>query len=110
MDNVYQPRTRLQSQQHVRRRRPVRKRVIISVLVAILLIAGVLFWKSSALLSAFWDTSVTQIAHINAPVPKPINILLLGIGGGTHEGPDLTDTIICTNFSASKLACPGSPP
>jgi len=64
------------------------------VLFAIILILGVLFWKSSALLSSFWDKSVTQIAHINAPPPKPINILLLGIGGGTHEGPDLTDTII----------------
>ena len=27
-----------------------------------------------------------------------INILLLGIGGGTHEGPDLTDTIILASI------------
>ncbi len=27
-----------------------------------------------------------------------INILLLGIGGGTHDGPDLTDTIIFANI------------
>jgi polyisoprenyl-teichoic acid--peptidoglycan teichoic acid transferase len=91
---MYNPRTRLQQQQHIRRRRPVRKRVIFAILVAFILIFGVLFWKSSAILSAFWSTSVTEIAHINAPPEKPVNILLLGIGGGTHEGPDLTDTII----------------
>jgi LCP family protein required for cell wall assembly len=94
MDNVYRPQTRLQSQLQPRRRRPVKKRVVIAFLVALILIVGVLIWKSSALLSAFWQTSVDQIAHINAPSPKPINLLLLGIGGGTHEGPDLTDTII----------------
>ena len=91
---MYNPRTRLQTQLQTRRRRPVKKRVVFAFLVALILIAGVLFWKSSALLSAFWQTSVTQIAHINASPPKPINLLLLGIGGGTHEGPDLTDTII----------------
>ena len=37
---------------------------------------------------------MAQVAHIAAPPPKPVNLLLLGIGGGTHEGPDLTDTII----------------
>lgn len=94
MDNSYQPRTRLQPQEHIRRRRPARKRVVLALLVAFLLIAGVLLWKSSALLALFWQTGVREITHINAPPPKPINLLLLGIGGGTHDGPDLTDTII----------------
>lgn len=31
-----------------------------------------------------------------------INILLLGIGGGTHEGPDLTDTIIFASVNPDK--------
>jgi LCP family protein required for cell wall assembly len=31
-----------------------------------------------------------------------VNILLLGIGGGTHEGPDLTDTIIVLSFHLTK--------
>lgn len=31
-----------------------------------------------------------------------INILLLGIGGGTHEGPNLTDTIILANLNTAK--------
>src|SRR3990172_9559930 len=31
-----------------------------------------------------------------------INILLLGIGGKNHEGPNLTDTMIFTSISLSK--------
>jgi LCP family protein required for cell wall assembly len=31
-----------------------------------------------------------------------VNILLLGIGGGSHEGPDLTDTIIVVSFHLTK--------
>jgi len=30
------------------------------------------------------------------------NILILGIGGGDHEGPDLTDTIILLSFSLTE--------
>lgn len=31
-----------------------------------------------------------------------VNLLLLGIGGGNHDGPNLTDTIIFTSFNPSK--------
>lgn len=31
-----------------------------------------------------------------------MNILILGIGGGTHEGPDLTDTIIFVSIDEKK--------
>jgi len=31
-----------------------------------------------------------------------VNILLLGVGGGTHEGPDLTDTIIVVSFHLTQ--------
>src|SRR5216683_7646125 len=88
MDNL--SRSRL----HTRRRRPVRRRVIVAFWVAVILIAGVLLWKSSSLIALLWDTGINQITHIGAPPEKPVNLLLLGIGGGTHEGPDLTDTII----------------
>ena len=90
MDNLYR------AQQHTptRRRKPARKRVFFALLVALILIFGVLFWKSSAILALLWNTGVDQVTHINAPPEKPVNILLLGVGGGTHAGPDLTDTII----------------
>lgn len=90
MDNLYRPHSRLQTQ----RRKPARRRVFFALLVAFILIFGVLFWKSSAILALLWNTGVDQVTHLNAPPEKPVNLLLLGIGGGTHEGPDLTDTII----------------
>lgn len=40
--------------------------------------------------------------HKNIDLKKAdntINILLLGVGGGTHEGPDLTDTIMFTSIN-----------
>jgi len=98
MDNLNNSRSRLHtqpnSQMPIRRRRPVRKRVVFAFWVALILIFGVLFWKSSAVLALMWNTSVEKVTHFDAPPPKPVNMLLLGIGGGTHEGPDLTDTII----------------
>lgn len=88
MDNLY--RSRL----NTRRRRPIRKRVVVAFWVAVILIFGVLLWKSSSLIALFLQSSVNQVAQLGAPPEKPVNLLLLGIGGGTHDGPDLTDTII----------------
>src|SRR5690606_23734852 len=34
--------------------------------------------------------------------PVNFNVLLLGIGGGTHDGPNLTDTIILANIDQKK--------
>src|SRR5262249_19278911 len=33
---------------------------------------------------------------------KKINLLILGVGGGNHEGPDLTDTIIFSSIDPKK--------
>src|SRR5579863_7781894 len=77
-----------------RRHRPAPKRVIAAFWVSLILICAVLFWKSSAIVGLFVKNEVNQITHFNQPPPKPINLLLLGVGGGTHDGPDLTDTII----------------
>src|SRR5215469_5430643 len=81
MDNVYR----------TRRHKPVRKRVFFALLVAFLLIFGVLLYKGAGVAIVFINNLIAriQLSHV-----KPINILLLGVGGGTHDGPDLTDTII----------------
>jgi LCP family protein required for cell wall assembly len=76
------------------RRRPTPIRVVVAFCVAVLLICVVLFWKSSAILGLFWKSEINQITHFTQPPQKSINLLLLGVGGGTHDGPDLTDTII----------------
>ncbi len=87
MDNLY--RTRM----HSHRQRQPRKRVFFALLVALVLIFGVLAWKSSEAISLFLR-SMFHKSTLQQQSDKTINILLLGVGGGTHEGPDLTDTII----------------
>ncbi len=34
--------------------------------------------------------------------PQSLNVLILGIGGGAHDGPNLTDTIILANINPEK--------
>jgi len=89
MDNVYR----------TRRRKPVRKRVFFALLVACILIFGVLLYKGAGALSLFVGDLIARIQLAHA---KPINILLLGVGGGTHEGPDLTDTIILAHVDPAN--------
>jgi polyisoprenyl-teichoic acid--peptidoglycan teichoic acid transferase len=43
-----------------------------------------------------------ELSEVNAQDPKPINILLLGIGGGNHEGPKLTDSIIIASIDVNE--------
>src|SRR5205814_7952897 len=38
--------------------------------------------------------AVDKKIQLKETTENRVNVLLLGIGGGTHEGPDLTDTII----------------
>lgn len=77
-----------------RRRKPARKRVLFALLIALVLIGGVLIWKSGNLLPFLWNISFKKDIHLKESSDKKINLLLLGVGGGTHDGPDLTDTII----------------
>lgn len=77
------------------RPRPVRKRVFFALLVAFVLIFSVLISKSGGILSALLHEVFQKPA-------KPVNVLLLGIGGGTHEGPDLTDTMIFAHIDPTN--------
>lgn len=71
-----------------RRYKPVRKRVYIALLVAVILIFWALISNSGGIFSFLLN------AFSKHEAPQPINVLLLGIGGGTHDGPNLTDTMI----------------
>lgn len=43
-----------------------------------------------------------ELSEINKSDPQRINILLLGIGGGNHEGPRLTDSIIVASIDIDE--------
>lgn len=78
-----------------RRQRRIKKRVIFALVIFVVivaLIAAVNLLKSSPA-SPFKGI-------IKEKQAEQMNLLLLGVGGGTHEGPDLTDTIIYANLDS----------
>lgn len=92
-----------------------------SAVVAIFLISGgFLAWKGYANLHKVFHGSSTVAALGSRPVAPDllkgegdgrVNILLLGIGGPGHDGPDLTDTMVVlsvdpVNKTAAMLSVP----
>ena len=70
------------------------------VLVFILLSVGLFFWKSTS------NTSVVNFVlnrggSLEADRGR-VNILLLGIAGGRHDGPNLTDTIMVASIDTKS--------
>lgn len=70
-------------------------------------ITKIVFWSQSFMR----DTGLTPIAMVRLLVGNGVelpsqegktNILFLGIGGGTHEGADLTDTILVLTLDNQK--------
>lgn len=52
--------------------------------------------------SLFWGVVVDRSISIKNNDNGVINVLLLGIGGGKHDGPNLTDTIILASLDPKK--------
>lgn len=77
----------------MRKKKPL---IIVGIFVAILVIFFIAKTASfyPFLFQLFFDKGVNLKQTDNK-----INILILGIGGGNHEGPNLTDTIILANLN-----------
>lgn len=94
----------------IRRRTTAKRAVLRTAMVAMALFVGVSgllttqgFWK----LSRMFKGSAAPVAALQKNVDPNllksegagrINVLLLGIGGGTHDGPDLTDSIMLASI------------
>jgi len=80
--------------------------VLILIMCAYFGIQTVRFTKSAEKQFGLTPLSMYQLATDGEAMVKSndgrVNILLLGVGGGTHEGPDLTDTIIVVSFDLTK--------
>jgi polyisoprenyl-teichoic acid--peptidoglycan teichoic acid transferase len=84
------------------------------ILLGVVLIFSVLFTKISSFVHIAPGTLISialgrgeQLKTTNGKT----NILLLGVGGGTHDGPDLTDTILIVSLDmvgkkASMISIP----
>ena len=76
--------------------------VLFIFLVLILGFAGVKLWKYLAI---GMQVVTSNKINLKQTPESRINLLLLGVGGGTHEGPNLTDTIILASIDpATKKA------
>jgi LCP family protein required for cell wall assembly len=76
----------------MRRKRPLILIGIIVVLLAIFVI------KTANVYPFLFQLVFNQGINLKQTTDNRINILLLGTGGGNHEGPNLTDTIILASL------------
>lgn len=72
----------------------VKKRVKIALFIFFIIIFGTFLIKSGKYIPALFQLFFQKEINLKASSQNRINVLLLGIGGGSHEGPNLTDTII----------------
>lgn len=84
------------------------KKKIISIIIAALLFGAIIFFAIFAFLKyrqvvvkVNKDITLANISPTATPTPdpnRPFSILLMGYGGGVHEGGTLTDSIIVAQF------------
>lgn len=72
-----------------------RKKITLYISLGIIILLFLLVLRYVPL---FWGVFIDKKINLKTSSIGSVNILLLGIGGGTHDGPDLTDTIILANI------------
>jgi polyisoprenyl-teichoic acid--peptidoglycan teichoic acid transferase len=77
-----------------RRQQAIKKRVLTALFIFFLLFAGFLLVKGGKYLPALFQLLFQPEIQLSTANDKRVNLLLLGIGGGNHDGPSLTDTMI----------------
>ncbi len=98
------------------KRFPMKKFLIFFLTLFFLTFGGIYFWSKSVTGKVFVPRTKTAV-NANSPSPKetprpatvaefldkniPFNILLLGYGGGKHEGTYLTDSLIVARLDPS---------
>ena len=77
-----------------RQQKLIRKRALTALLIFVFILAGIGFIKGAKFVPVIFQYFFHKGIDLKQTKDNKINILLLGVGGGTHEGPNLTDTII----------------
>lgn len=80
----------------------MRKKILFIILFAVGVYIAIRIFMG---LSSIVPTAARIIFHRASALHSTngrIGVLILGIGGGTHDGPDLTDTIIYANLDPQK--------
>lgn len=78
------------------------KKLLAIIAVILFVVAGVVFVRNISKVTPFLLQLIFNRDISVSKTDGSINILLLGIGGGNHEGPNLTDTIIFASINPDK--------
>lgn len=70
------------------------RKALITIFVVVLVVIALFALQIPQLSSVMWQLFFSKNIDLKKATNNHINILLLGIGGGNHEGPNLTDTMI----------------
>ncbi len=72
----------------------LRKKALAVLLIAIFLVVGIFLLWLIQYAPVLYELTFNKKIELKKSDDQRVNILILGIGGGRHEGPNLTDTII----------------
>src|SRR3989304_9709252 len=79
----------------------MRKKVIIAIGALFFIGIIIIVFQTSRLFPILFELLFNRDIELKK-VENNINILFLGTGGGQHQGPDLTDTIIFASINPTK--------
>ena len=78
------------------RKRPL---ILLGIIVVVLAIFIV---KTASVYPFLFQLVFNRGIDLKQTTDNRVNVLLLGIGGGSHDGPNLTDTVILAKFRSEK--------
>jgi len=79
-----------------------KKQALILLAVVLLIIFGIFKSQINSFLSVIYSVTIDKTIDLTEREQESFNIAVLGIGGGKHEGPDLSDTIILANVNIKQ--------
>ncbi len=85
-----------------KRREPTRKRVIFAIVIFFLVLFGIFLVKGGKYIPALFQLIFQKEVNLKTSEQNKINILILGVGGGNHDGPNLTDTMIYASIDPNN--------
>lgn len=84
-----------------KKQKTVRKRVYLALIVIFLLSALFIYKKFAVYFKPLYQLTFEKKIELKKAEDQRINMLFLGIGGGRHDGPLLTDTMIFASIDPS---------
>lgn len=85
-------------------RKKLLKRIGIGVILLILILFGRFIFEAVRYSPVLVQLATNKAINLKKTTDNKINVLILGTGGGTHDGPNLTDTIIFANIDPNPAS------